>query len=218
MNQTVSQVTAEPSDRRTELNTCVSTLEKGLADVQVLKELALLCKANPVNEPISPISPELSDPSSPSPLFGQPSSSDLVLKSDLWTQEKAFDRLFNGLIKFLDTTKVRAVCVTGQPIFLTIFPEYQNASDIEYALIVLWEMLENQALFLEGREADIFAVLLRIRYCGLTSVSLSVAAFSLATLYRSHILTICDCFRARYCKRRSPSETRLLSVSSLCTD
>ncbi|KAH8106220.1 clasp N terminal-domain-containing protein [Cristinia sonorae] len=150
LNQTVSQVTAEPSDRRTELNASVSTLEKGLADVQVLQRLALLCKENPVNEPISPISPGWSDPLSPSPLFSKSSSSDLVLKSDLWTQEKAFDRLLNGLIKFLETNK--------------------NARDLEYGLVVLWEMLENQALFLEGREADIFAVLLRIRYCGLPSI------------------------------------------------
>jgi len=159
MNQTVSQVTAEPSDRRTELNTCVSTLEKGTVDVQVLKQLALLCKENPVNEPISPISPGFSDPLSPSPLFGngKSSSSDLVLKSDLWTQEKAFDRMLTGLIKFLDTN--------------------QNATDLEYGLIVLWEMLENQALFLEGREADIFAVLLRIRYCGHPSVLQATITF-----------------------------------------
>ncbi|THH33792.1 hypothetical protein EUX98_g406 [Antrodiella citrinella] len=159
MNQTVSQVTAEPSDRRTELNVCVSTLENGTTDVQVLKQLALLCKANPVNEPMSPISPGYSDPLSPSPLFGngKASSSELVLKSDLWTQEKAFDRLLNGLIKFLDTNK--------------------NAADLEYGLIVLWEMLENQALFLEGREADIFAVLLRIRYCGQPSVLQATITF-----------------------------------------
>ena len=37
-------------------------------------------------------------------------------------------------------------------------------------MIVLWEMLENQAPLLEGREADIFGVLLQIRYCGQMNV------------------------------------------------
>ena len=46
----------------------------------------------------------------------------------------------------------------------------QNAEELEYGLIVLWEMLENQAPLLEGHEADIFGVLLQIRYCAQMNV------------------------------------------------
>ncbi|OBZ77060.1 Protein STU1 [Grifola frondosa] len=46
----------------------------------------------------------------------------------------------------------------------------KGAEELEYGLIVLWEMLENQAPLLEGREADIFNVLLQIRYYGQMTV------------------------------------------------
>ena len=49
---------------------------------------------------------------------------------------------------------------------------YQNGDMLEYGLIVLWEMLENQAPFLEGREATIFDTLLQIRYSDHTNVSI----------------------------------------------
>ena len=61
----------------------------------------------------------------------------------------------------------------------------QNAADLEYGLIVLWEMLENQAPLIEGREADIFAVLLRIRYCGQATVRFS-SQKAFLDRYRSH--------------------------------
>ena len=46
----------------------------------------------------------------------------------------------------------------------------QDPDELEYALIVLWELLEQQAPLLEGREADIFAALLRVRYSANLSV------------------------------------------------
>jgi CLIP-associating protein 1/2 len=42
---------------------------------------------------------------------------------------------------------------------------------LEYALIVLWEMLEHQSTLLEGDEADIFNALLTVRYCNKSNVS-----------------------------------------------
>lgn len=94
-----------PSERKQELNDCIAALEQGPADVLVLKKLAHICRQNPVNEPISPISPDFSDPQSSSPLFGGtrglPS-----LKPDLWHQDKAFERLFSILMKYLDPTRV----------------------------------------------------------------------------------------------------------------
>jgi CLIP-associating protein 1/2 len=47
----------------------------------------------------------------------------------------------------------------------------KSESELEYGLIVLWEMLENQAAYLEGREGDIFSMLLTVRYCNKQNVS-----------------------------------------------
>lgn len=41
---------------------------------------------------------------------------------------------------------------------------------MEYGLIVVWEMLEHQAPYLEGREAELFSMLLRVRYSNQVNV------------------------------------------------
>lgn len=105
MDQSLPFTAGEPSDRREELNSYIAQLGKGSADTRVLKKLAILCRLSPVNEPLSPISPALSDPSSQSPVFGSSRTLPL-LKSDLWTQGKLFDRVFDALVKFLDPGKV----------------------------------------------------------------------------------------------------------------
>lgn len=46
----------------------------------------------------------------------------------------------------------------------------QTEEEIEYGLIVLWEILEHQSVYLESRETEIFSVLLRIRYCNKSKV------------------------------------------------
>ena len=46
----------------------------------------------------------------------------------------------------------------------------QDVNELEYALIVLWELIEHQAPHLEGREADVFTALLRVRFCAHVSV------------------------------------------------
>jgi hypothetical protein len=53
----------------------------------------------------------------------------------------------------------------------------QGEDELEYGLIVLWEMLESQAPYLEGREADMFSLLLQIRYSSKANVSISSLAF-----------------------------------------
>lgn len=53
----------------------------------------------------------------------------------------------------------------------------QDASELEYGLIVLWELLEHQAPLLEGREAEVFSALLGVRYSGHTSVGFPAARF-----------------------------------------
>ncbi|KAI0771878.1 clasp N terminal-domain-containing protein [Trametes elegans] len=136
-------------NREDTLKAHMVALEQGSADVAVLKQLARLCSQNPAHEPLSPVSPGFPAPHALSPLDGvgrtQASST-----ADCWTQDKLFDHLFTALVKFLDPRK--------------------NPEELEYGLIVLWEMLENQAPLLEGREADIFSLLLQIRYCAQMTV------------------------------------------------
>ncbi|KAJ3533311.1 hypothetical protein NM688_g7304 [Phlebia brevispora] len=146
----------EPSDHKEELNGYISGLERGTADIRVLKKLALLCIESPVNELISPISPVLSGPFSPSAQSGGARSL-LSFKSDLWDQDKAFERLFSALMQYLDPAR--------------------DVNELEYALIVLWELIEHQAPLLEGREAEIFEVLLRVRYCAHTSILQATTQF-----------------------------------------
>ena len=103
--------TGEPSDHKDELNGYITALERGTADIRVLKKLARLCVASPVNELISPISPALAGPLSSSPQSGGPRSL-LSFNSDLWDQDKAFERLFSALMQYLDPTRVSEPCGT----------------------------------------------------------------------------------------------------------
>lgn len=54
----------------------------------------------------------------------------------------------------------------------------QEVNELEYALIVLWELLEHQAPLLEGRESETFSALLRVRYCAETSVCSAIPSKS----------------------------------------
>ena len=105
LNERPSLEAGEPSDPREELNLYIADLENGTADVRTLKKLAFLCQESPVNEPISPISPDLAGPFSPTSAFGS-SRSILSLKSDLWDQDKAFERLFDALMQYLTPGRV----------------------------------------------------------------------------------------------------------------
>lgn len=40
----------------------------------------------------------------------------------------------------------------------------QTEEELEYALILLWELMNNQAPYVEGRESDVFEMLFTIRY------------------------------------------------------
>ncbi|KZT12975.1 uncharacterized protein LAESUDRAFT_808469 [Laetiporus sulphureus 93-53] len=130
-----------------ELEECIYALEQDSVDVPILKSLTLLCTQNPVEEQGSLINSEFSA-SPASSLFG--GSQSPSPNADLWTQERRFDRLFKALIKSLDPRKKSEI--------------------LEYGLIVLWEMLSNQGPLLEGKEADIFTMLLEIRYSALAIV------------------------------------------------
>ena len=106
MGERSSFEAGEASDRKDELNSYIDALEHGTADIRVLKKLALLSMASPMDEPISPISPALTGSQ-----FGTAHSL-LSLKPDLWDQDKAFERLFISLMHYLDPARVSQPDVT----------------------------------------------------------------------------------------------------------
>jgi CLIP-associating protein 1/2 len=55
--------------------------------------------------------------------------------------------------------------------FIVVF---QPEDNLEYAMIVLWELFERHYTLLEGHEADIFSALLRVRYSNKANVSIVV--------------------------------------------
>jgi CLIP-associating protein 1/2 len=156
--------TAEGSDRVQELQAHVAAVVNGDPGTKVLQKLALLCLENPVTEPPSPpLSPDLDLVASPSPFNPQSLPS---LHSEMWDANKNFDRLFRALMQFLDPAKV-IVCYVVKD---TNTHTFQSEEELEYGLIIIWEMLENQAPYLEGKEADLFSVLFRVRYCNKLNV------------------------------------------------
>lgn len=89
------------------------------------------------------------------------------LVSTIWDEDKLFERLVNALLRFLTADKVKLVHL----LYIAINTHFMQAEDVlEYGLVVLWEMLENEGTLLEGREADVFSFLLRIRYCNQVNV------------------------------------------------
>ncbi|KAG6880057.1 hypothetical protein C0992_006869 [Termitomyces sp. T32_za158] len=138
----------QSTDKVKQLQSYITELADGKLDVHGLQMLALFSVENPVSDMNSPLSPSKGILGSPSPF--SPSQSLPSLHVDLWEVDKNFERLFNALIQFLEPSK--------------------PVEEVEYGLIVLWELLENQGPYLEGRESDLFSVLLRVRYCNKLNV------------------------------------------------
>ncbi|KAF8665624.1 hypothetical protein AX16_000079 [Volvariella volvacea WC 439] len=153
------------SNKESELKIYIEQLSREEVDVQVLKQLALLSVENPTAENgTPPMSPDFSSyPLSPSPFIGS-SRSIPSLHSEMWEKDKNFEKLFNALLQYLDPTKTE--------------------EQIEYGLILLWELLENQGPYLEGREADLFSILLRVRYCNKVNVLEATSAIRDALIKR----------------------------------
>ncbi|KAH9007082.1 clasp N terminal-domain-containing protein [Lactarius hatsudake] len=137
------------ADAAAELQRYITALDQGTGNASTLKSLASFCVAHPSVDAISPLSSSLSMPASPSPFI---SSAGVLpsLKPELWSENRSFSRLFNALQKFLSPDK--------------------NEELLEYGLIVLWEMLEYLTLPMEGHEAEVFTILLTIRYSNLQRV------------------------------------------------
>ncbi|KAF8631147.1 hypothetical protein AX15_002493 [Amanita polypyramis BW_CC] len=126
-----------------ELSRLTAVLEGGDPDLVVLEQLAFICMANKVADASPPFSPMFDGPASPSPFNASQSVPSLY--SDIWEKDKTFDRLFRALMQYLNSAK--------------------DSEGTDYGLIVLFGMLENQALYLEGKEAELFSTFLRVRYC-----------------------------------------------------
>jgi hypothetical protein len=54
-----------------------------------------------------------------------------------------------------------------------ILTEHLSKSDdcLEYALIIMWELMDRHSSLLEGHEADVFTALLHVRYSNQANVS-----------------------------------------------
>ncbi|KAG6335300.1 hypothetical protein ID866_3784 [Astraeus odoratus] len=140
----------EVEDRVQELQEYISALERGEADIRVLQKLALICTNNPIPaDSASPLCSGLGLPSATSPFIALTRSLPPLIP-DMWAKDKCFERLFDGLMKYLEPSR--------------------DGERLEYALIVVWEMIRHQAALLDGRESELFAALFRARYCNTTEV------------------------------------------------
>jgi CLIP-associating protein 1/2 len=89
-----------------ELKQHIEALENGTITKESLQRIALICLENGV-DPSAPPSPGTS-PGSPSPFVANGLPGDSSASSALWDTDRTFARLFAGLMKFLEPTKVRA--------------------------------------------------------------------------------------------------------------
>ncbi|KAI5120906.1 hypothetical protein M0805_002886 [Coniferiporia weirii] len=131
-----------------ELKSFVTALENGTADTSVLKKLAMLCLDNSVPDDYSEMSTSFSFSGSPSPMAKKLAK--LNLRKTIWDEEKIFIRMFDALLGYLTVER--------------------SEEELEYGLIAVWEILDNQASLAEGHEADVFTRLLQIRLCNKINV------------------------------------------------
>ncbi|KAF5363905.1 hypothetical protein D9756_000866 [Leucocoprinus leucothites] len=133
-------------DPATLIEDCISTLFAGSADSTTFYQIAGLSLQNPVmmSPPMSPVN----DPSSPTPFDS--SRSLPSLHRDAWERNKNFDRLLKAMVEVLTPEK--------------------DGDMLETGLIAICALIENQLAHLEGKEAEIFSMLLRIRYSNKVNV------------------------------------------------
>jgi CLIP-associating protein 1/2 len=84
-------------------------LESGEADQRALQKLALLCTEHPIQDSPSPMTSTGSFPTPASPSPSILSLTNVKPLHTLWTEGKAFDRLFNALMKYLNPSKVKLI-------------------------------------------------------------------------------------------------------------
>lgn len=171
-----------------QLRDVLSLLEEGVADLAALRLLAALCTNNPAASPspaslTTPLSPNGNGgPLSPSPLNDM-NSLTRSLRSDIWLGGKMFDKVFAALVRLLDADQVREVC--GSRVSTVLFAanvSYQEPEILEHGLVVIWEMLEHQAPYIDGHESEIYNLIFRLRYANRVHVRPRVQIRQFVTL------------------------------------
>ncbi|KAF8520121.1 clasp N terminal-domain-containing protein [Gautieria morchelliformis] len=145
-------ISSDVVQRVQELEEYTTALEKGVADLRILRKLILLCHRNPCHAPTSPPTSPLfpksgrasgtpMSPETPSPHAMYSGNAGLPLMlGDIWEGGTRSEKLFNALGTLLQPDK--------------------DTELLEHGLFVLWEMLPH----LDGHDTDVFALLLRLRY------------------------------------------------------
>ncbi|XP_006459874.1 hypothetical protein AGABI2DRAFT_184378 [Agaricus bisporus var. bisporus H97] len=95
-----------------------------------------------------PTSPGSDSVMSPSPFDSSRSMPSLHL--DLWDKDKNFNKLYRAMMEQLTPEK--------------------DAETLEAGLVAVCAFIENQLPHLDGKEAELFATLLRVRYCNQVNV------------------------------------------------
>ncbi|KAI6105759.1 clasp N terminal-domain-containing protein [Pisolithus sp. B1] len=138
----------EVEDRLQELHEYINALEQGNADARVLQKLSLVCTNNPIPpDSASPLSLGLGLPSATSPFLAVTRSLPPLIP--------------DILMKFLQPSKSSE---------LSHLSFSRTVNFLEYALVVVWEIINNQTVLLDGRESDLFAALFRVRYSNTAEV------------------------------------------------
>ncbi|EJT97660.1 hypothetical protein DACRYDRAFT_119320 [Dacryopinax primogenitus] len=134
-----SRFRMDAEEQADKLDLATTSLATGETTTASLQDVARICALNPC------------DSGSPN-IFIRSSANGSPARSipDIWNGGKAFDGLFDALMKFLT-------------------PE-RNGDVLEFGLVLLWEMLQNQKPLLDGREMEMFSALLNVRWCNLPNV------------------------------------------------
>ena len=194
MSKAAPSKSKDDTERIEELKSHVVTLESGQISKDGLQRLALICSENTVSDLSSP---PPSPGGSPSPFTIKSPTAPLTSRSELWDTDRIFSKLFNALMQYLEPSK--------------------QEGDLEYALIIVWEMLENQGPYLEGREADLFSMLLRVRYCNKVNVLEATSTIRDALTTRSDpvygLTTFHGCLKSFQQEQSGPAEQEVKAAT-----
>ncbi|KZO89873.1 ARM repeat-containing protein [Calocera viscosa TUFC12733] len=134
-----SKFRMDAEEQADKLDLATTSLASGTTTAATLQDVARICASNPCNAT-----------SPPAAVLSPSNGLQTVSLPEIWNGGKAFDGLFDALMKFL-------------------IPE-RNGEILEFGLVLLWEMLENQRPLLDGRQMEMFTALLNIRWCNLPNV------------------------------------------------
>ncbi|KAH7345258.1 clasp N terminal-domain-containing protein [Rhizoctonia solani] len=130
-----------------ELRKNIDALADGTADESVLRRLAVICSENGHSNAADAATGRASPvfvPSSPTNAHGGSIARPLTSLADIWLGGKTFDKLFDALTTFLTYDK--------------------SAEILDLGLAVIWEMLRHQWEYVTEHQAELWALLIRLRY------------------------------------------------------